>query len=60
MEEERLEEFKTKLNIYLIERMKENIEKVGSKKVWEIIESFANPNQRIRYRKLFYLAGGKR
>ena len=40
-------------------QMKDNIVKLGNNRVWHVIENLANPKTRIRYRKLFFDAGGE-
>lgn len=42
-----------------LDKMRYQIEQLGDKKVWEIIEQFINPLTRIEYRKLFIKAGGE-
>ena len=42
-----------------IDTMRHNIEILGNRRVWEIIENFHNPKTRLAYRKLFFQAGGK-
>lgn len=42
----------------IIMAMENNIETLGHKRTWEIIERFRNPMMRGRYRKYFFKAGG--
>ena len=44
--------------IMCIERMKDNIKKLGNKKVWETIEGLSNYLTRLSYRNLFIKANG--
>jgi len=44
--------------IMCIERMKDNIKKLGNKKVWETIEGLSNYLTRLSYRNLFIRANG--
>jgi len=45
--------------LMLIEQMKAQIEVLGSERVWKSIERLAQAKVRIRYRALFFKAGGK-
>ena len=42
----------------IIIQMENNINTLGHKRTWEIIEGFSNAIMRARYRKFFFLAGG--
>ena len=48
-----------KVNNYIIEAIKGNIQKMGNNKCWEVIERFGKVKTRVSYRKYFFLAGGQ-
>ena len=41
-----------------IDEMKEKIEQVGDKMIWQNIERIGNWQERLAYRQVFFLAGG--
>lgn len=41
-----------------IDKMNWQIGEMGNDKVWEIIERFSDPKQRLSYRRIFLNAGG--
>ena len=43
-----------------LDKMKNNIDKLGCHKTWQLIDKLIlNPKTRLRFRKLFFEAGGK-
>jgi len=49
----------TAISMDILTIMQHHIATLGSKRCWELIEDFKFPEMRLKYRKLFFDAGGK-